>query len=492
MRGHRRGLRIAGLWVTGVMLLLFNILVSVYENRYRDAVRKEGMTSLTTRYEMAVSQSSQALSDYLVDVMMELRLISQIVAASGLEAMPTELLQTITRHDIERNWVTEIYIVENGFTGERPPIAAFEFDDDKQAGEVNEEHDLSKEDDEYRELVQHLRTYGDQPDMESLLSATLELCARKRGQVLTVPIHAEGGLLGLAAAMLPIEFETVLLRDSAHETQTFVVNSAGRPINADPDTTVESVQWLAKESGGQSPTCRTSASGLVAVCPVDGPARGRWAVAAILPAEDLDHWILARTGGPWNTRLVVTLGIGNALGLCLLSLVAYWCRRAQVFQRQAERDSLTGAFSRRVLGAVRADLRARCEVLGVIAIDLNNFKQCNDTLGHETGDRLLAATARLLQQSVRASDIVVRTGGDEFLILLRSISGTLLNEIIERIRQATRDWNLANPLDGVSLSLSVGAVLGTSTRLDELIAEADERMYKDKAGRYAPKDHQRT
>jgi diguanylate cyclase (GGDEF)-like protein/PAS domain S-box-containing protein len=99
------------------------------------------------------------------------------------------------------------------------------------------------------------------------------------------------------------------------------------------------------------------------------------------------------------------------------------------------RDPLTGCHNRRFLQETLHRLDQDAAPIGVIVIDVDHFKDTNDRLGHDAGDRLLVQLGRFLTQQVRVEDPVVRTGGDEFAILLPGLdlSGTL--EVVGRLRQ---------------------------------------------------------
>jgi diguanylate cyclase (GGDEF)-like protein/PAS domain S-box-containing protein len=155
-------------------------------------------------------------------------------------------------------------------------------------------------------------------------------------------------------------------------------------------------------------------------------------------------------------------------------------------RQQAVRDPLTQLYNRHYFNEVirfeieRADRYDH--PVSLMMIDIDGFRAVNNHLGHLKGDEILCAVAKIIEESVRTSDRVIRYGGDEFLILMPETNGdserirTRLKEAIERLSQEL-------PLNGLSIGLSIG----TSTRLphdprtlEEILEEADQRMYADK------------
>lgn len=155
----------------------------------------------------------------------------------------------------------------------------------------------------------------------------------------------------------------------------------------------------------------------------------------------------------------------------------------------ASRDSLTGLYNRRHFNEIMGQLFAesvRYETdLTCMMIDLDNLKTVNDTLGHQTGDRLIALTAQAIRQSIRESDIAIRYGGDEFAILLprtrpedaRLSAERLLDRFRETIMRELPEANIA--------SLSLGLASRENDQpasAQALLHLADEALYLAKAG----------
>jgi diguanylate cyclase (GGDEF)-like protein len=160
---------------------------------------------------------------------------------------------------------------------------------------------------------------------------------------------------------------------------------------------------------------------------------------------------------------------------------------------RANHDALTQLPNRDHFHGRLAHATARCQrdggMLAVLMIDLNHFKQVNDTLGHSSGDIVLQVTAQRLLKSVRKTDLVARLGGDEFVIVLEDIpSIETCVRIADMIAQA-----VAEPIIFNGQPWKIGASIGISLspqdgyRADGLIECADEAMYrvKQSGGRYS-------
>lgn len=152
----------------------------------------------------------------------------------------------------------------------------------------------------------------------------------------------------------------------------------------------------------------------------------------------------------------------------------------------ANHDALTGLFNRRHFRAQlehHLALTQRHNQCGaLIFIDLDDFKDINDTLGHQTGDELLKNFAALLTQQVRKTDILARLGGDEFAIILPETFASQVYLIVQRIIAALERYLLNTNEHSVRISASIGVALFPEHGMtaDELLAHADIAMYKSK------------
>lgn len=138
------------------------------------------------------------------------------------------------------------------------------------------------------------------------------------------------------------------------------------------------------------------------------------------------------------------------------------------------RDALTGVVNRQ--GVADALPMLDTASLGVILLDLDFFKQVNDTYGHAVGDSILQQTGEVLRARMRPDDVVARWGGEEFLVLAPDMSTDHLPNLCEDLRK--RVANLVEDT-GVELTASVGAtiMLGDSEGLEEALARADTGLY---------------
>lgn len=154
----------------------------------------------------------------------------------------------------------------------------------------------------------------------------------------------------------------------------------------------------------------------------------------------------------------------------------------------AVHDPLTGAYNRHSLEQLLRREAGRSKrynhTIEFLMIDINRFKEINDKFGHQTGDKVLQEVATLLQKAVRECDLVVRYGGDEFLIVLPETSGQT-STLKERINRSVYQWNQENNILTFPLSLSIGCAHWdpeSPGSVEDTLAEADKMMYQEKHG----------
>ena len=179
--------------------------------------------------------------------------------------------------------------------------------------------------------------------------------------------------------------------------------------------------------------------------------------------------------------------IGNAT--TVLSLVAILLAHRDEAARELEHlatfDDLTGVFNRRAWLAKAATEMAVSVRYGypvaVVMLDLDHFKQVNDSRGHDAGDRALQFVAQALRASVRAGDVVGRHGGEEFCVLMHHGDHAAAQAFDRRLRQQLTDAAL--PALGFALSYSAGIAMRNSPldTLEAMIKRADATLYRAKA-----------
>ena len=194
--------------------------------------------------------------------------------------------------------------------------------------------------------------------------------------------------------------------------------------------------------------------------------------------------IVLATGGTFerdDIELVDHLRID--LGLAVNNALAH-----DRLERLAAIDPLTDAYNRRFgLGRLREEYSraVRAEApFGILMVDIDHFKAVNDTYGHLVGDRVLRAVAGACRRVVREGDVLVRYGGEEFLVLLPGAGHDDVMQIGERIRRAVSETSVVDGASRLSVTVSVGATTFRDTveTPDALVALADRALYEAKDG----------
>ena len=201
---------------------------------------------------------------------------------------------------------------------------------------------------------------------------------------------------------------------------------------------------------------------------------------------------LGRSDGTWcDVEAVVTNQLHRP------SIAGYVAHLRDITERKefeallahrALHDSLTGLANRQLILDRAEQMISRSrrtfDPIAAFFIDLDNFKDANDSLGHEAGDRLLQAVGKRFESILRASDTVGRLGGDEFVILAEGLSiADGPEQLADRIRNVLREPFAIEGFDGIQVSVtaSIGIAMGDRTSAQELLRDADIALYRCKA-----------
>lgn len=155
--------------------------------------------------------------------------------------------------------------------------------------------------------------------------------------------------------------------------------------------------------------------------------------------------------------------------------------KEQQLYEKATIDDLTQVFNRHHTYQLASQAIEKAQryntTLSAIMLDIDHFKQVNDTYGHPTGDKVLTQLAKLIRDQVRKADIVGRVGGEEFFILLPEVSVEEAHAMAERIRSSVerKSWQATGVKKGISISLGVTEY--NNDNLESLIAKSDKSLY---------------
>jgi diguanylate cyclase (GGDEF)-like protein len=157
-------------------------------------------------------------------------------------------------------------------------------------------------------------------------------------------------------------------------------------------------------------------------------------------------------------------------------------------QDQAIRDSLTGLFNRRYLEETLQRELARASrsgrPLGIVMIDIDHFKNLNDTYGHRAGDAALQALGNLLAANTRGGDVTCRYGGEEFVLALPGATLEVAHGRAEHLRQAVEALRIdhAGSILSMTISAGIAAYPVHGERVDQVLDSADKALYEAKNG----------
>src|SRR5258707_1462703 len=175
--------------------------------------------------------------------------------------------------------------------------------------------------------------------------------------------------------------------------------------------------------------------------------------------------------------------VAEQVGLALANL-----RLRETLRLLSVRDPLTGLFNRRFMQeSLERELRRSARSgrpLGGILLDVDHFKQFNDSYGHEAGDIVLRELGGLLRSQIRGEDVACRVGGEEFLLILPDTSLEVTQQRAEKLREASKRVSIrygGRPLGVITLSMGVVEFPAHGTTCDVILRSADDALYQAKA-----------
>lgn len=197
-------------------------------------------------------------------------------------------------------------------------------------------------------------------------------------------------------------------------------------------------------------------------------------------------WMVAST--PATAGMALMMALMAAIGVLALGWILNDTHlniiRWKALEHDSTHDALTGLPNLRFFHEQVRELKYRSVPMAIVMMDVDHFKNYNDTHGHPAGDAVLRSIGRLMEESARPGDVIARYGGEEFILCLMNVSTEeqafeLADALRERIEGYAFYGDGQQP--GGRLTVSLGAALsGTGQPLDELIEQADRALYQSK------------
>ncbi len=180
--------------------------------------------------------------------------------------------------------------------------------------------------------------------------------------------------------------------------------------------------------------------------------------------------------------LILTFATLSTISTSALFLSIILLNHSDTLRSSAERDSLTGTFNRRSLDVRLSELPLRNVLFSLVMIDLDHFKEVNDTYGHDSGDKVLKMLAEHVTDSIRGTDFFARYGGEEFCIIMENASAAMAHRVIDRIRANFHEQSLIVNESKVVFSFSAGVCdnSGAYFTSEEILRQADKALYRAK------------
>ena len=239
--------------------------------------------------------------------------------------------------------------------------------------------------------------------------------------------------------------------------------------------------WMLLQRGNGS--FKAVSRGAAAIVFLQGGVAGYRAILTNMRYAQPWDTVNAHQDPRWIYSLAAAAFLAGFMAMCELWLLVMELQRE--LAEQARTDFLTGALNRRAMEDAALRETARCvrsgHALSMIVLDIDNFKLLNDTRGHAAGDRALQGLVCHIRALLRQQDMIARTGGEEFAILLPDTEELEALAIAERVRQSVEELAVYFEEEPIRMTICAGvAQLDPATGWEKMMQIADSAMYEAK------------
>jgi diguanylate cyclase (GGDEF)-like protein len=297
-----------------------------------------------------------------------------------------------------------------------------------------------------------------------------------------------GSIFKVATELVPGERASLMLREEGAD-EFVIVRARGLAEDVRRAVRVREGQGIAGTvAATKRPILVRSEEEARAFGPAARPYRSRWFVSVPIVVDDRAQGVInvadPSDGLPFERSDLETLEVlAQHIAACLVRQ-----RLDEQLREMAETDPLTHLFNRRHfdrrLEAELSRARRSEESLALLMLDVNAFKEVNDRLGHQVGDELLRGVSAAIRRTIRAYDVPVRYGGDEFAIILPSADAATARSVGDRIVSAVAAFavssNIVKAVPGVGTSVGVATAPPADDTIS-LVERADAAMYAAKS-----------
>lgn len=316
--------------------------------------------------------------------------------------------------------------------------------------------------------------------------------------VFTVPIQRDGTVIGVIGGSFNMsDMKKMVFYSSEYETKGYslIMNSEGNLITVEDDkvedgtynffeyykgatfleTSVEDVNSYFKSEQSHSFKIKFNEEELyVTIAPI---GINDWFIGSVIPVEELEKEFAFVS----ENEVILFIEIGSGFVIYLLYVLSVTKKQQRNLMKKASIDQLTGFYNKLSMQRITQKIIDQEEAFSMLLLDLDDFKNINDTYGHFVGDQVLIAVSSCIKDTLRKNDIIGRVGGDEIMIVLRGMQNEKMvckkcDDLITAIASYEFKQNFK-----VSCSIGVVYYPNDATSFNELYKKADDALYKAKA-----------